>query len=104
MHNFGHGWEEAHHPWSKGGTTFSSKQLLKHLSEKVIPMADELDIPIEPPSKFPAPSDLLLLGTESELSFVYTVGNDNEMENFKSSACAEGDRLEAVTCTQSFER
>ncbi len=45
----GLGWEDAHHPWSKSGVTFSSKQLLKHLIETVIPMANELTIPVEPP-------------------------------------------------------
>ena len=49
IHCFGLGLEEAHHPWSKGGITFSSKQLLKHLTEKLIPMADELDILMELP-------------------------------------------------------
>ena len=44
-------------------------------------MADELDIPMEHPLKFPAPPDLLLLGTESELSFVCTVSNEDDMEN-----------------------
>ena len=48
----GLGWEDGHHPWSKSGVTFSSKQLLKHLIETVIPMAKALPIPVEPPIKF----------------------------------------------------
>ena len=90
----GLGWERTHHPWSKSGVTFSSKQLLKHLIETVIPMANELPIPVEPPIKFPSPPESQLLGTESELSFVYAAGNDDEMEEFKTSAHAEGDKLE----------
>jgi len=85
----GLGWERAHHPWSKSGVTFSSKQLLKHLIETVIPMANELPIPVEPPIKFPSPPESQLLGTESELSFVYAAGNEDEMEEFKTSAHAE---------------
>ena len=81
--------EDAHHPWSKSGVTFSSKQLLKHLIETVIPMANELTIPVEPPIKFPSPPELQLLGTESELSFVFATGNEDEMEEFKTSAHAE---------------
>ena len=45
----GLGWEDAHHPWSKSGVAFSSKQLLKHLIETVIHLADDLPIPNEPP-------------------------------------------------------
>jgi hypothetical protein len=91
----GLGWEDAHHPWSKSGVTFSSKQLFKHLIGTVIPLADNLQIPLEPPLHFPSPPELQLLGTQSELSFVYTVGNDDEMETFKTSAYAKRDKLEA---------
>ena len=89
IHYLGLGWECAHHPWSKSGVTFSSKQLLKHLIETVIPMANGLPIPVEPPIKFPSPPESQLLGTESELSFVYAAGNDDEEEEFKTSAHAE---------------
>jgi hypothetical protein len=90
----GLGWERAHNPWSKSRVTFSSKQLLKHLIETVIPMANELPIPVEPPIKFPSPPESQLLGTESELSFVYAAGNDDEMGEFWTSAHAEWDKLE----------
>ena len=94
IHYLGLGWEDAHHLWSKSGLTFSSKQLLKHLVETVIPMATDLPNSNEPPLKFPSPSESKFLGTQSELSFVYGVGNQDEMEEFKTSAYVEQDKLE----------
>ena len=57
-------------------------------------MADELPIPVEPLIKCPSPPELQLLGLESELSFVYATGNEDEMEEFETSAHAEWDKLE----------
>jgi len=80
----GLGWKEAHHPWSKNGITFSSKQCIEHLTETVIPLVDILQIPAEPTLKFPSHPELQLLGTQSELSCVYNACNDDELENFKT--------------------
>jgi hypothetical protein len=52
-------------------------------------MANELPVPVEPPIKFPSTPELQLLVTESELSFVYAAGNEDEMEEFKTSAHEE---------------
>ena len=52
-------------------------------------MANEVPIPVEPPIKFPSPPKLQLLGTESQLSFVYTAENEDEMEEHKTSAHGE---------------
>jgi acyl-CoA synthetase (AMP-forming)/AMP-acid ligase II len=70
------------------------KQLLKHLIETVILMANEVPIPVEPPIKFPSPAKLQLLGTESQLSFVYAAENEDEMEEHKTSAHGERDKLQ----------
>ena len=65
-----------------------------HLIETVIPMANDLPIPNEPPIKLPSPPELQLLGMQSELSCVYAAGNQDKMEAFKTSAHAEQDKLE----------
>ena len=52
-------------------------------------MANEVPIPVEPPIKFPSPPKLQLLGTESQLSFVYAAENEDEMEEHKTSAHGE---------------
>ena len=75
----GLGLERAHNPWSKSRVTFSSKQLLKHLIETVIPMANELSIPVEPPIKFPSPPESQLLGTESELVMMMKWENSEQV-------------------------
>jgi hypothetical protein len=52
-------------------------------------MANELPIPVEPPIKLPSTPELQLLGTESELSFVYAAGDEDEMDEFKTSTHVE---------------
>ena len=63
----GLGWVQAHHAWSENGNTFTARRLLKHLVEVVIPLAEELDVPQEPPVNVPKIPEMKVLGTVSEL-------------------------------------
>ena len=63
------GWKDVHHPWSAHGGVFNSHHLLKHLTEKILPMAEKFEISLEPPINFPTPPEMMNLRTESELSF-----------------------------------
>ena len=65
----GLGWVQAHHTWSENGNTFTARRLLKHLVEVVIPLplAEELDVPPEPPVNVPKIPEMKVLGTVSEL-------------------------------------
>ena len=58
----GFGWEEAGHAWSKNGQVFTSRELMKHFIEKVLPMEDELGVPDEPPMKLQSVSEKYTLG------------------------------------------
>ena len=91
----GLGWEDAHHPWSSQGVVFNSQQLLNHLIEKVIPMTGQQEVPSEPLINFPEPLDMMILGTESELTFVYKFGTIENIQELKTSAASRSDTMEA---------
>ena len=80
----GLGWEDAHHSWSSQGVVFNSQQLLNHLIEKVIPMTGQREVPSEPPISFPEPQEMMTLGTESELAFVYKFGTIENIQEMKA--------------------
>ena len=61
-------WELAHHDWSEGGRNLSSKELYKHLVEVVITIADELDVPPEPPVNIPTLDEMKTPVTVSDLA------------------------------------
>ena len=61
----GLGWGDAHHPWSKCDTTFTSRVLMDHLVDVVIPMADDLEMPVEPPVTLPTMPVMQAIGTVS---------------------------------------
>ena len=49
----GLGWVHAHHAWSENINTFTARILLKYLVEVVVSLAEELDVPPEPPMNVP---------------------------------------------------
>ena len=67
----GLGIEEAHHPWSRDGHTFSADELFRHLVETVIPLVDRLEedgkLPTKPPLKLPEVPQTSKVGTTSRL-------------------------------------
>ena len=90
----GLGWEEAYHAWSGGGTTFTSKKLLKHLVDVVIPLVDSLTVPHEPPVNLPTMPELQSLGTISELALDQERLSDEKLIQFKQKANDEIDKRE----------
>jgi len=84
----GLGWEKAHHPWSKDSVAFTSKQLLAHLMNVVIPLADVLKVPAEAPLKMPAPPPMKNLGTTSDLALDIVKGSDDKLAEFKAKTNA----------------
>ena len=91
----GLGWVKAHHAWSSGGTTYLAKYLLGWLIETVIPMADNVDIPSEPPLSLPSPPELPSLGTISDLALVYKTASEEKIASFKEKSNKERDSREA---------
>ena len=85
MRFIGLGWVDAHHPWSAKGEVFNAIHLFHHFIEKVLPLANKLEVPSEPPANFPSPPEMVSLGTMSELSCMF-VGNGDTLENLKKSA------------------
>ncbi len=49
----GLGWEEAYHPWSKGGYIYTPIELLEHLTKVVIPLQRTKTVPEHPPLNLP---------------------------------------------------
>ena len=45
--------EEAHHPWSENTRSFTFRELLDHLVDKVIPHEKAIILPTEAPSTAP---------------------------------------------------
>lgn len=85
----GLGPNEAHHPWLQEGTAFSSSRLLDHLKNKVIPLANDLEIPKEPPLTLPAPPPLSKLGTQTNATTNLKIANEEKIAEFKANAHAE---------------
>ena len=75
----GLGWEEAHHPWSENGVSFTSRKLLKWLIDIVFSMAA-----LEP----------MTLGTVSELAEEQLKHSDSKMEDFKQHTMMKIDQCE----------
>ena len=63
----GLGWEEACHPWSRGGRTYTADELFNHLIDVVIPLADWLVVPSNSPASLPPPPDLQVIGTKASI-------------------------------------
>ena len=61
----GLGWEEAYHPWSKGGYIYTPNKLLQHLTVVVIPLQRTLKVPEHPPMNLPTRPLLPTLGTKA---------------------------------------
>ena len=61
----------------------------------MIPLADILDVPGEPPLALPSPPEMQSLGTKSELDMTMKSRDENNLAEFKKKAYAERDRREA---------
>ena len=60
--------EEAHHPWSENKRSFTSRDLLDHLVDKVIPHGKTIILPTETPITAPTLPTLQKVGTTSQLA------------------------------------
>jgi hypothetical protein len=61
----GLGWDEAHHPWCKGGYVFTPIELLEHLTKVVIPLQRHKIVPQHAPMNISTTPALPKLGTEA---------------------------------------
>jgi uncharacterized membrane protein len=89
----GFGWEDAGHNWSKDGYTFTSKELLDHFINTVLPMEleERRPIPTEPQITLSVINNSLTLGTVADLEF----DNAKSEEQFKQDMTNERARREA---------
>ena len=92
----GLGLEDAHHPWSEDGHSFSSKELLIHLVDTAMPLARTSVLPTEAPAKAPRMPSLPRLGTSSALSKEKEQLSKDEESKFKVDATKEIERLESI--------
>ena len=68
MRYLGLGIEEAHHPFSDNKRSFTSRELLDHLVDKVIPHEKTIILPTETPITAPTLPTLQNVGTASQLA------------------------------------
>jgi hypothetical protein len=94
IHTLGLGWEEAHHPWTKNGWAYSSRQLLDHLCNVVIPLATKLNVPDDAPAKLPTAPDLCTLGSLSAIGDELKTKGLVQIAEFKQKGRTERDRRE----------
>jgi hypothetical protein len=94
IHTLGLGWEEAHHPWTKNGQAYSSRQLLDHLCNVVIPLATKLNVPDDAPAKLPTAPDLCTLGTLSAIGDELKTKGLAQIAEFNQKGRTERDRRE----------
>ena len=94
IRRLGFGWEAAGHQWSKDGYTYTSVELLRHFTTKVIPMEAELGIPSEPPIKINEVTTNYTLGTKSDLDYHDENVMGESSEKLKQNAINEWERRE----------
>jgi len=82
----GLGWKKAHHPWSQAGKTFTPSELFQHLINVVIPLAEKLEVPSEPPLTLLAPPDLPVIGTKASIDMTTGSFYADKLMNVKKQA------------------
>ena len=90
----GLGWEEAYHPWSKGGYIYTPNELLRHFTMVVIPLQRTKSVPEHPPINLPTRPFLLTLGTKA--SDIVDMDSQSTQQNaqFRMDAYRERELLE----------
>ena len=68
MRYLGLGIEEAHNPWSENTGSFTSRELLDHLVDKVFPYEKTIILPTEAPIIAPTLATFQKAGTISRLA------------------------------------
>ncbi len=87
IHYLGLGWVEAHHPWSYKGHTYTATELFEHFVKVVLPLAEKLEVPPEPPLKLPGlPTSLMHLGTRAQdcIDFETSLGSEKRELRLKA--------------------
>ena len=90
----GLGWNEAYHPWSRSGHTFSPDELFNHLIHVVIPLALTHKVPEEPPTNLPSPPELPAIGTTADYDMSATSAYATKFAQMTTKARKERDDRE----------
>ena len=91
----GLGWVEAHHAWSYMGHTYTATELLEHFVKVVLPLAEKLEVPSEPPLKLPGlPKSLMHLGTRAQDCIEFETSLGSEEREFRLKALKKIESLE----------
>jgi hypothetical protein len=90
----GLGWEEAYHPWSKGGYIYTPNELLQHLTMVVIPLQRTLKVPEHPPMNLPTRPLLPTLGTKASDIVDMDLQSTQQNIQLRIDAYKERERLE----------
>jgi hypothetical protein len=100
----GFGWEDAGHNWSKDGYTFTSRELLDHFINTVLPMELDREIPTEPQLTLSVITDRFKLGTVANQDINSHTFNSKTDEQFKQEMVDERARREAERDTDRASR
>ena len=83
MRYLGLGIEEAHNSWSENTRSFTSRELLDHLVDKVIPHEKTIILPTESPITDPTLSTFQKVGTISRVALEKEQMTGDENDQFK---------------------
>ncbi len=78
----GLGWEEAYHPWSKGGYIYTPNELLCHFTMVVIPLQRTKSVPKHPPINLPTRPSCPHLGRRRPISLTWIHNLHNRTSNY----------------------
>jgi hypothetical protein len=81
IHYVGLRWEEAYHPWSKGGYIYTQNELLQHLTMVVIPLQRTLKVPEHLPMNLPTRPSLSTLGLGTKASDIVDMDLQSTQQN-----------------------
>ena len=86
--------EEAHNPWSENTRSFTSRELLDHLIDKVFPHGRKIILPTEAPITAPTIATFQKVGTILRLASQKEQMNVDENDQFKMDGKADLKRHE----------
>lgn len=89
----GFGWEDLAHKWSEGGYVYSSKELLDHLIDVILPAEQTREIPTEPTVGLYMVNNEYTLGTTTTLNIDERF-NAMSSEEFRQKMTEERERRE----------
>jgi len=100
----GFGWDDLHHPWSKGGVDYTPEQLRDYLIATILPEQKKRTIPAIPSIKLPSRGDKNRLGTKSKFVEELDRRKAEKKKDFIRAAKRMRDDLDDDKVTDRYEK